>query len=271
MVIVGLIVVFGWLLVALFAEILAPVDPYFQDLAVRKIEPNAEHRFGTDALGRDIFSRVLHGTRITIPAGVAVIIFSSILGTFVGSISGYLGGIWDEFFMRLTELREAGVTAATVSRMERDGDVIRLARGVYQLADADLDPHHGLAVAAKRIPKGVVCLVSALAFHGLTDQLPPPKSDIAGIRIVRFANSLLDQGVEEHTIEGVPVKVFSAARAVVDCFRHRSKVGLTVAIEGLREALRQGRATPAEIARQADVGGVSTVIRPYLEALPAHV
>ncbi len=75
--------------------------------------------------------------------------------------------------MRLAELREAGVTAATMSRMERAGEVTRLSRGVYQLPDADLDPNHSLAEAAKRVPKGVVCLVSALAFHGLTDQLPP--------------------------------------------------------------------------------------------------
>src|SRR5512138_661434 len=74
--------------------------------------------------------------------------------------------------VRLTELRAAGITAATVSRMERDGEVIRLARGLYQLPDAQLDANHSLAEAAKRLPRGVICLVSALAFHGLTDQLP---------------------------------------------------------------------------------------------------
>lgn len=73
---------------------------------------------------------------------------------------------------RLAELRAEGVTAATLSRMERDGEVLRLARGLYQLSDAPLDAHHSLAEAAKRVPKGVVCLVSALAFHQLTDQLP---------------------------------------------------------------------------------------------------
>ena len=184
--------------------------------------------------------------------------------------------------LRLVELREAGVTAATMSRMERAGEVIRLARGVYQLADAELDPNHSLAEAAKRVPKGVVCLVSALAFHGLTDQLPPkvwmaigpkdwaPKRDGTPIRIVRFTHSLLREGVDTHVIEGVAVKVFGVARTVADSFRHRGKVGLSVAIEGLQEALRQRKATPAEIARQADKGGVSTVIRPYLEALTAN-
>ncbi len=184
--------------------------------------------------------------------------------------------------LRLVELREAGVTAATMSRMERAGEVIRLSRGVYQLADAELDPNHSLAEAAKRVPKGVVCLVSALAFHGLTDHLPPkvwmaigpkdwaPKRDGTPIRIVRFTDSLLREGFDTHVIEGVAVKVFGVARTVADSFRHRGKVGLSVAIEGLQEALRQRKATPAEIARQADKGGVSTVIRPYLEALTAN-
>jgi predicted transcriptional regulator of viral defense system len=184
--------------------------------------------------------------------------------------------------VRLAELRDAGVTAATVSRMERNGEVLRLARGLYQLPDAQLDTNHSLAEAAKRLPKGVVCLVSALAFHGLTDQLPrkvwlaigkkdwAPKAAGTQIRIVRFTEGLLADSVETHVIEGVSVKIFGAAKTVADCFRHRTKVGLSVAIEGLQEALRQRKATPGEIARQAERGGVATVIRPYLEALTAN-
>ena len=184
--------------------------------------------------------------------------------------------------VRLTEFRNAGVTAATVSRMVEDGEVIRLARGLYQFADSPLDASHSLAEAAKRLPKGVVCLVSALAFHGLSDQLPrkvwlaigksdwAPKSDDTPLRVVRFTETLLSESVETHMIEGVPVRVFGAAKTVADCFRHRSKVGLSVAIEGLQETLRQHKATPGEIARQAERGGISTVIRPYLEALTAN-
>ena len=184
--------------------------------------------------------------------------------------------------VRLAELRSVGVTAATVSRMERDGEVIRLARGLYQLPDAPLEAGHSLAEAAKRLPKGIVCLVSALAFHGLTDQVPKkvwlaigkkdwaPRSDGMPIRAVRFTESLLAESVETHMIESVPVKVFGVAKTVADCFRHRNKIGLSVAIEGLQEALRQRKATPAEIAHQAEHGGVSPVIRPYLEALTAN-
>ncbi|MCJ8508062.1 type IV toxin-antitoxin system AbiEi family antitoxin domain-containing protein [Rhizobium lemnae] len=183
---------------------------------------------------------------------------------------------------RLTELRAEGVTAATMSRMERDGEVLRLARGLYQLPDAPLDAHHSLAEAAKRLPKGVVCLVSALAFHELTDQMPrhvwmaighkdwAPKMEVTPVRLVRFADRLLADSVEIHTVEGVPVKVFGVAKTIADCFRYRSKIGLSVAIEGLQEALRQRKATPGEIAKYAEHGAVATVIRPYLEALTAN-
>ncbi|MEA1651251.1 type IV toxin-antitoxin system AbiEi family antitoxin domain-containing protein [Nitrospirillum sp. BR 11164] len=183
---------------------------------------------------------------------------------------------------RLAELRAEGVTAATMSRMERDGEVLRLARGLYQLPDAPLDAHHSLAEAAKRVPKGVVCLVSALAFHQLTDQLPrqvwiaigqkdwAPKADGTPVRLVRFTDRLLTEGVESHTVEGVPVKVFGVAKTIADCFRYRNKIGLSVAIEGLQEALRQRKTTPGEIVREAERGAIATVIRPYLEALAAN-
>ena len=184
--------------------------------------------------------------------------------------------------LRLVEFRAAGVTATTISRMEKSGEVVRLARGLYQLSCAELDANHSLAEAAKRFPKGVICLVSALAFHGITDQLPRtvwmavgrndwvPKPSDMPVRVLRFSHGLLEESVETHEIEGVAVKAFSVAKTIADCFRHRNKIGLAVALEGLQEALRQRKATPAEIASAADAGGVATVIRPYLEALTAN-
>ena len=184
--------------------------------------------------------------------------------------------------MRLSEFREAGITAATISRMVDKGDVVRLSRGLYQRADAPLDANYSLAEAAKRVPKGVVCLTSALAFHELTDRLPravwmaigtkdwAPKQGSPPIRIVRFTDALLRDEVLTVPIEGVPVKIFGVAKTVADCFRHRRSVGQSVALEGLQEALRQRKATPAEIARHAERGGVAGVMRPYLEALTAN-
>lgn len=184
--------------------------------------------------------------------------------------------------MRLREFNEAGITAATVSRLERDGAVVRLARGLYQLADADLDQQHSLAEVAKLIPKGVVCLTSALAFHGLSDQLPArvwmalgkkewrPRIASPPVRIVRFPPELLAAGVEDHVIEGVQVPIFGVAKTIADLFRYRRTVGEPVVIEALREALRQRKATPAEIARFAEQGRVWKIMQPYMTTLVSH-
>ena len=148
--------------------------------------------------------------------------------------------------MRLSEFKVNGITAATISRMVRGGDVIRLARGLYQLPDAPLDANHSMAEAAKRIPRGVVCLVSALSYHELTDQLPRavwmaigtrdwmPKEGSPEMRVVRFTDALLTDDVLTVHIENVPVNVFGVAKTIADCFRHRRKVGQTVALEGLQ-------------------------------------
>jgi predicted transcriptional regulator of viral defense system len=180
---------------------------------------------------------------------------------------------------RLHELIDAGVKEETVARLVRRGEVIRLARGLYQLPDADLQAEHSLAEAAKLVPKGVICLISALQFHHMTVQLPPfvwmaidrttrkPKVHYPRIRFVRFGGKALTMGVEEHRIEGVNVRIYDPAKTVVDCFRYRNKVGLDVALEGLREAVRQRRARPDEIVRYAKASRAWTVIQPYLESV----
>ena len=180
---------------------------------------------------------------------------------------------------RLAELSEAGITATTVSRMERAGEVVRLARGLYQLPDAALDAQQSLAEVARLIPKGVICLASALAFHGLTDQMPPkvwiaigrkdwrPRLIYPPIRIARFSDALLRRSVERKKIAGASVPVFGVAKTVADLFRYRRTVGDALAIEGLRQALRHRKATPAEIAREAEAAGVWATMEPYVMAL----
>lgn len=180
---------------------------------------------------------------------------------------------------RLSEIRARGITAATVSRLERSGAIVRLGRGLYQLPDAPLDIHHSLAEAAKRVPRGVVCLVSALAFHGLTDQIPrrvwiaighkawSPRGDQPPLSIARYAEGRLARDVETHIVEGVTVRVFSGARTLADVFDPRRGVGRDVAVQALREALRRRLVAPAEIADQAMAAGVWPAMRPYLEAL----
>ena len=192
--------------------------------------------------------------------------------------------------VRLSELTDAGITAAAVSRMKERGLVLRLGRGLYQLPGSSLDVNHSLAEAAKLVPKGVVCLVTALAFHELTDNIPSrvwmaigpkerrPRARHPPLQFVRFRDKMLRSGVEEHLIGGVRVRIYDPAKTVVDLFRYRQRAGkryqkspgLNLALEGLREALRRRRATPAEIARYATEGGVWKVVQPYLDAMTAN-
>jgi predicted transcriptional regulator of viral defense system len=191
---------------------------------------------------------------------------------------------------RFSEIACAGITGATISRMKKKGLIVQLGRGLYQLPDVPLDADHSLAEAAKRVPKGVVCLVSALAFHGLTDTIPArvwmaigskdrlPRVENPPLQIVRFGENALRAGIQKYTIERVPVRIYGPAKTVIDLFRYRQSAGrryqkspgLNVALEGLREALRQRKATPAEIARYAHEAGIWNVVQPYLDAMIAN-
>jgi predicted transcriptional regulator of viral defense system len=132
---------------------------------------------------------------------------------------------------------------------------------------------------AKRVPEAVICLLSALAFHEITTQVPPyvwialrkgarkPAVSSPSLQIVRLSGASLTEGIEVHHIEGVPVRVYSAAKTVADCFKFRNKIGLDVAIEALKDAIRQKKATINQIYRYAKICRVGNVIRPYMEAL----
>jgi predicted transcriptional regulator of viral defense system len=191
---------------------------------------------------------------------------------------------------RLSELTTAGVTAATISRMVAKGLILRLGRGLYQLPDAPLDANHSLAEAAKRVPNGVVCLVSALAFHQLTDAIPRsvwmaigpkdrrPAVAYPPLQFVRFRDKMLDDGIDNYPIGGVRVRIYNVPKTIVDLFRYRQAAGkryktspgLNLALEGLREALRTRKATPAQIAKYATDAGVWKVVEPYLQAMTAN-
>jgi predicted transcriptional regulator of viral defense system len=183
--------------------------------------------------------------------------------------------------MRLSELKAHGVHPPTLSRMVEEGSVVRTSRGVYELADAETDIAHSLAEMAKRVPKGVICLVSALQFHEITLQAPrsiwvaigekdrKPNVTHLATRFVRFGPKALTLGVETHTIDSVPVRIFNPAKTVVDCFRYRRTVGMDVALEALRMALRSHKARPAKIAEYAQKLRIWSVMRPYLESMAA--
>jgi len=167
----------------------------------------------------------------------------------------------------------------TLTRLVRSGRLEKIGRGLYALPHRDVTEHQSLAETAKRVPHGVVCLLSALRFHGLTTQDPfevwiaidrkarRPLHDYPPLRVVRFPARALVEGVEEHQIQGVRVRISSPARTVVDCFRYRAKVGLDVAIEALRDYRRGEAGTVDELWKAAEIVRVRSVIRPYLEAL----
>jgi len=181
--------------------------------------------------------------------------------------------------IRAQDLRNAGIAGSTIQRALKDGDLVRIGRGLYQDPRSDIEGDLTLAEVSKRIPKGIIAMVSALAYHGLTDQMPrktwvaigtsdwTPVPSYPPVRIVRFADKYLQQGVEQHKISGVDVPVFSVIKTLADLFRNGRLVDRSIAVEGLRAALDQRKATPAQIADAARAGGTWRVMRPYLEAL----
>lgn len=183
--------------------------------------------------------------------------------------------------MRRIELSDAGVHPETLSRLVDEGVLTRVSRGLYQLTDADITAPHDLAEVAKRVPKGVICLISALQFHDLTLQTPSrvwvtigpkarkPKIEYPPTRIVRFGEQALSLGVQTHTVDGVSVPIFDPAKTVVDCFRFRKLVGFDVALEGLHNVVKSGKAKPAEIVQYARDTRIWSVLRPYLETVVA--
>jgi len=181
--------------------------------------------------------------------------------------------------IRIKDLLERGIHPEFVRRLVRKEFFVRSARGLYSLADSEITEHHSLAILGKRIPKGVVCLTSALRFHNIGTQLPrkiwlalekgsaQPRLSYPPLSIVRFSGPAFSEGIEQHEIEGVSVKIYNPAKSVADCFKFRNRIGLEAAIEAARECLGERKATSDQIYHYAKICRVWNVMRPYLEAL----
>lgn len=182
-------------------------------------------------------------------------------------------------FFRPAQLERAGLTRDQLPALVRAGTVERVSRGLYRVAAAEPTEHYSLAMASARVPNGIICLLSALTVHGLGTQLPRevwmaiphkarrPRVPGLPMKVVRFSGAALRYGVERTTFEGVPGRVTNPARTVVDCFRFQRLVGKDVALEAIREALRERKATPNEIWRAAEVCRARSLVGPVLEAL----
>ncbi len=181
--------------------------------------------------------------------------------------------------LRPRDLEAHSIPREYLRRLTDKGFLEKIGRGLYSIPGANVSEMHSLAEAAKRVPRGVMCLLSALRFHDLTTQNPfqvwmaidvdahASKPDGLPLRIVRFSGAALTSFIEEHNIEGVTVQVYSPAKTVTDCFKYRNKIGLNVAIEALQDCWRQRKTTMDAIWAAAKVCRVTTIIRPYLESL----
>jgi predicted transcriptional regulator of viral defense system len=180
--------------------------------------------------------------------------------------------------LRARDLTNNGIPRTYLKQLEEEGKLENLGTELYALPELELTEHHSLAETAKRVPRGIVCLLSALRFHGLTTQSPfqvwlavdvhawRPKASTP-LRVVYMSGAALRTGVEVRRIEGVDVPIFNAAKTVADCFKFRNKIGLDVALEALRDLKKTKAFNHDELWRMAKVCRVANVMRPYLEAL----
>ncbi len=181
--------------------------------------------------------------------------------------------------IRTADAEKQGISRMTLSRLVKKGALQRVARGLYMPLNIEWSFEFQLAVAAHLVPNGVVALLSALQFHGLTTETPHrvwiavhQKTKITGqrvvpLKIVYYSGKAFTEGRETHVIHGIPVAVYSPAKTVADCFKFRNKIGLDVALQALKECVRQRLCTLDEIWRYAGICRVEKIIRPYLESL----
>jgi predicted transcriptional regulator of viral defense system len=181
--------------------------------------------------------------------------------------------------VKTEELSSAGVHRETIHRMVEAGDIIKLARGLYSLPDYQPTENYSLFEAQKLVAKGVVCLLSALSYHGIGTQNPseiwmaiprktrPPKIDSSPVKIVKFSGEGYRNGIEKHIIENNEIKIYNIPKTIADCFKYRNKLGMDVAIEALKDVMLNKQATVDEIIKYSEICRVRKIITPYMESL----
>lgn len=181
--------------------------------------------------------------------------------------------------LRTSEALALGVHPRTLYRLRDSGRLVSVSRGVYRLAALPEPSYPDLVVVSTRVPRAVVCLISALSFHDITTQVPhevqialpraarSPRLDYPPVRVFRLTGRAYSEGIETHSIEGVAARVYCPEKTVADCFKFRRKIGLDVAVEALRLARERKRVNPRSLLHYARVCRVERVMMPYLEAL----
>jgi predicted transcriptional regulator of viral defense system len=181
--------------------------------------------------------------------------------------------------LRPRDLAEVGIPRQYLRMAHEQGLIERVARGLYRIPGQMTSGNVSLAEVCKRAPSGVICLISALSFHELTTQNPHfvylaieekahvPRIETVDVQVFRFSGDAFTQGVERHEVDGVEVRIYNPAKTVADCFKYRNKIGLDIAIEALRDCLRQRKAKVDDLVHYARICRVEQVMRPYMEAM----
>ena len=181
--------------------------------------------------------------------------------------------------LRPTHLQTIGIPRVILTRLTSSGQLEKVGRGLYRLAGAPVSEQESLATIAVKVPQAVFCLLTALQIHELTTQLPrqiwiampqgshTPKLDYPPVKMVQFSGDAFSEGIEVVQTDQVALRVYCVAKTVADCFKHRNKIGLDVAIEALKDALSQKKASANDLWRYAKICRVANVMRPYLETL----
>ena len=181
--------------------------------------------------------------------------------------------------LRARDVAALSLPTIILSRLVKDGRLRRVGRGVYARPDRPLSEHISLAEVALRMPRGVICLLSALHIHGLGTQAPhqiwlaipqnspTPRFERPSLRPVRMSGPALTKGIQSMRIDGLDVPVFNAAKTIADCFKYRNKIGIDVALEALRDGWEQRKVSMDELSYYANIDRVSNVMRPYMESV----
>ena len=181
--------------------------------------------------------------------------------------------------LRPTNLKDIDIPRVVLTRLTASGQLEKVGRGLYRLPDVSISEQESLVTIAVKVPQAVFCLLTALQIHELTTQLPrqiwiampqgshTPKIDYPPVKMVQFTGDAFSEGIEVIQADRVALRVYGVAKTVADCFKHRSKIGLDVAIEALKDALAQKKASANDLWRFAKICRVANVMRPYLETL----
>ncbi len=182
-------------------------------------------------------------------------------------------------FLRMQQASRLGISPRTLYRMQDNGLVVRESRGIYRLADVEPGVNNDLVQVALGIPKGIICLISALMFHGLTTQIPrqvfvalpidaeKPRLEYPPLRLFWMSQNAYSAGIDTHVLEGIPVKIYGVEKTVADSFKFRNKTGLDIALEALREYRKTEGFNVERLLYYARIDRVERIIKPYLEAM----